>query len=112
MTGDAAALGRLVSILCENAVKYAPEGDDIAVRLRHGRKGILLTAENGVAAPLSQEALSHLFDRFYRVDESRSAGGGYGIGLSVARAIVEKHGGSLVAQQLQDGRRIRFSCRL
>lgn len=113
VTGDAAALNRLVSILCDNAVKYAPEGDAIAVALKRDRRGIALTAENGLAAPLSPEALSHLFDRFYRVDASRSkTSGGYGIGLSVARAIVEKHGGRIAAKQSGDGRRIKFICRL
>ncbi|MBR0368302.1 MAG: hypothetical protein IJH86_07935 [Clostridia bacterium] len=113
VTGDAAALNRLVSILCDNAVKYAPEGDTIAVALKRDRRGVALTAENGLAAPLSPEALSHLFDRFYRVDASRSkTSGGYGIGLSVARAIVEKHGGRIAAKQSGDGQRIKFICRL
>lgn len=113
VTGDAAALNRLVSILCDNAVKYAPEGDGIAIALQRDRRGIALTAENGLAAPLDPEALSHLFDRFYRVDASRSkASGGYGIGLSVARAIAEKHGGRIAAKQSEDGDRIKFICRL
>ncbi len=113
VTGDAAALHRLVSILCDNAVKYAPEGDAIAVTLKRDRRGVALTTENGLAAPLSPEALTHLFDRFYRADESRSReSGGYGIGLSVARAIAEKHGGRLAARQSEDARRIRFTCRL
>ena len=113
VTGDAAALNRLVSILCDNAMKYAPEGDTIAVALKRDRRGVALTAENGLAAPLSPEALSHLFDRFYRVDASRSkTSGGYGIGLSVARAIVEKHGGRIAAKQSGDGQRIKFTCRL
>lgn len=113
VTGDAAALHRLVSILCDNAVKYAPEGDAIAVALKRDRRGVALTTENGLAAPIGPEALAHLFDRFYRVDESRSKlSGGYGIGLSVARAIAEKHGGRLTVRQSDDGRRLRFTCRL
>ena len=112
VTGDAAMLGRLVSILCDNAVKYAPEGDTIAVNLRRSRRGVTLTTENGVKSPMSDETLRHLFDRFYRADASRSReSGGFGIGLSVARAIVEKHGGTLRVAQTS-GDRVVFTCQL
>ena len=112
MTGDGAMLGRLVSILCDNAVKYAPEGDTIAVILARSRKGIMLITDNAVQQPMSDETLRHLFDRFYRADASRSReSGGYGIGLSVARAIAEKHGGSIRVRQTPDGR-VRFECML
>jgi signal transduction histidine kinase len=110
MTGDGAMLGRLVSILCDNAVKYAPEGDTIAVILARSRKGIMLITDNAVLQPMSDETLRHLFDRFYRADASRSReSGGYGIGLSVARAIAEKHGGSIRVRQTPEGR-VRFEC--
>ena len=112
MTGDGAMLGRLVSILCDNAVKYAPEGDTIAVILARSRKGIMLITDNAVQQPMSDEILRHLFDRFYRADASRSReSGGYGIGLSVARAIAEKHGGSIRVRQTPEGR-VRFECML
>ena len=92
---------------------FPDTGDAIAVALKRDRRGVALTTENGLAAPMGPEALAHLFDRFYRVDESRSKlSGGYGIGLSVARAIAEKHGGRLTVRQSDDGRRIRFTCRL
>ena len=56
--------------------------------------------------PLSENALSHLFDRFYRGDESRSKeeNSGFGIGLSIARAITEKHGGTISAKINENGR--------
>ena len=58
--------------------------------------------------PLSKEAQSHLFDRFYRPDASRSrASGGYGIGLSMVKAIVEKHGGQIKVET-DEGNHIRF----
>lgn len=106
--GDRNALGRLVRQLCDNAVKYAPEGDEIRLRLvREGRE-LRLTEENGLAEPLSEENLSHLFDRFYRPDASRSReSGGYGIGLSMVRAIAEKHDGRIRAELTGNGR-IRF----
>ena len=112
-TGDGAALQRLASILCDNAVKYAPEGDTIRVALRRGKRGMTLSVENGLKQPMSQEQLSRLFERFYRTDESRNReSGGYGIGLSVARAIAEKHGGSIQARQTDGGKTIVFTCRL
>ena len=113
IAGDGAALQRLASILCDNAVKYAPEGDTIHVRLKQDKRGIAFSVENGLKQPLSQDQIAHLFDRFYRTDESRNReSGGYGIGLSVAKAIVEKHRGTIRAVQSKDGQRIRFVCRL
>ncbi len=110
--GDRNALSRLVRQLCDNAVKYAPEGDTIRIRLcREGRE-ICLTEENSLASPLTDEALSHLFDRFYRPDASRSReSGGYGIGLSMVRSIAEKHGGRIRAERAGSDK-IRFVCQL
>ena len=111
LSGDEAMLKRLVSILCDNAVKYAPEGDEIRVTLRRAGKGVMLSTENGLAKPMDDETLRHLFDRFYRADASRSKeSGGHGIGLSVALAIAEKHGGTLRAERRDD--RIAFVCAL
>ena len=110
--GNAAMLQRLVSVLCDNAVKYAPEGDEISVALKDDGKRVFLRTENGLKVPMAQETLDHLFDRFYRADASRSKeSGGYGIGLSVARAIVEKHGGTIRVRQTESGR-LRFTAQL
>ena len=110
--GDRNALGRLVRQLCDNAVKYAPEGDTIRIRLCREGRDIRLTEENSLASPLTDEALSHLFDRFYRPDASRSReSGGYGIGLSMVRSIAEKHGGRIRAERAGSDK-IRFVCQL
>lgn len=63
--------------------------------------------------PLSEDALTHLFDRFYRADESRSKeeNSGFGIGLSVARAITEKHNGTIKAK-ITDDERLQITCAL
>ena len=91
--GDRAACRRMVSVLCDNAVKYAPTGDEIHLGLGREGRSVRLTVENGVENPLEEETLRHLFDRFYRADPSRSRkNGGYGIGLSVARSIAHRHG--------------------
>lgn len=106
LCGDEAALRKLIGILCENAVKYAPEDTDIQISLRQNDKSIIFSTENSMKEPLSQEALSHLFDRFYRGDKSRSKEeySGFGIGLSIARAITEKHGGAIRAKIADNGR--------
>ncbi len=110
LPGNEKALSRLVSQLCDNAVKYAPQGDVIRLSLSREKHGIRLMTENGLTAPLSQENIAHLFDRFYRPDVSRSReSGGYGIGLSMIRAIAEKHEGKARAELTGAGR-LRLIC--
>ena len=110
LTGDRDALKRLISQLCENAVKYAPEEDTIELSLNQEGHTVRLVSENGLTEPLSPENLKHPFDRFYRPDLSRSReSGGYGIGLSMARAIMERHDGRIWAEQTDLGR-IRLVC--
>lgn len=91
-------LRQMLSILLENAVKYTPEGGDITVSMRRHKKTAVITVCNPAVAPVDEKALPHVFDRFYRTDESRnSQTGGHGIGLSVAKAIVDAHGGEIAA---------------
>ena len=103
--GDEALLHRLVGILMDNAVKYCDNGGEISVTLRRGRR-IVLTVENTYAAVGDLE-LSRLFDRFYRADKARKFTGGYGIGLSMAKAIVENHKGEITAYK-KDSSHIGF----
>jgi len=106
--GDRQALGRMVNQLCDNAIKYSPDGGLIRVSLKKCCREIRLTEENRLKEPLSKDALSHLFDRFYRPDASRSrASGGYGIGLSMVKAIVEKHDGQIKVETDEENH-IRF----
>ena len=110
LIGDRDALRRLVSQLCDNALKYSPEGDTIRLTARRTGRNICLAEENSLTEPLGEETLPRLFDRFYRPDASRSReSGGTGIGLSMIRAIAEKHGGRAAAELTKNGR-IRFSC--
>ena len=112
LRGDRASIQRLLSTLLDNAVKYAPAEGGILVRARAEGRHLLLTVANDVARPLTQEQCRQLFDRFYRADPSRNKGkqSGFGIGLAIAAAIVEKHGGSISAAM--EGGRLVFSCRL
>ena len=103
--GDEALLRRLVGILMDNAIKYCDYGGDIVVTL-HCNRHIVLTVENTYAA-VDELELNRLFDRFYRADKARTFKGGYGIGLSMAKAIVEKHKGEIIAYK-KDSTHIGF----
>ena len=103
--GDEALLRRLVGILMDNAIKYCDYGGDIVVTL-HCNRHIVLTVENTYAA-VDELELNRLFDRFYRADKARTFKGGYGIGLSMAKAIAEKHKGEIVAYK-KDATHIGF----
>ena len=93
VNGDPGRLRELVSVLLDNAVKYADAGGRVEVALRREhRKAIIEVSDNGPGIP--RDALPHVFDRFYRVDEARSReSGGTGLGLAIARHIVDAHGG-------------------
>lgn len=93
--GDEALLRSIVAILLDNAVKYCDVGGEISISL-HGGRHTVLTVENDYAAVDSID-LDRLFDRFYRVDKARTYTGGYGIGLSIARAAAERHRAELLA---------------
>ena len=99
MQGSTKEIEKLVSILVENALKYSAEGDRISVSLSREGKNIQLEVRNKASEPLSDEDLAHVFERFYRADKSRhSEAGGHGIGLSMAHAIVNAHGGKIRAR--------------
>lgn len=103
-TGDEKAIRQLLSILLDNALKYSTDSTPLKLGLERQGRTILLTVSNPVAQPMEQDKLSHLFDRFYRTDQSRSSEtGGYGLGLSIARSIVLSHKGKIRAES-PDGR--------
>ena len=92
--GSGGQLRRLTDILLDNAVKYAAEGTPIRLLLRQeGRCAALRVENRGETIPA--EKLRHIFDRFYRADESRSGGEGFGLGLAIAQSIAQSHGGSI-----------------
>ena len=103
--GDEALLYRLVGILMDNAIKYCDNGGEISVTLHRGRH-IVLSVENTYSA-VNETELHRLFDRFYRADKARKFTGGYGVGLSMAKAIVENHKGEITAYK-KDGTHIGF----
>jgi heavy metal sensor kinase len=104
---DEKAIRRLVLILADNALKHTPAGGLISVSLwiREG-ECVLEVADTG--SGIAAEDLPHIFDRFYRADPARSPGGGAGLGLAIARTIVEAHKGTIaVAATGERGTRFR-----
>ena len=100
--GEKDSIIQLMDILLENAIKYAPEDSDISVKLNKNRRYATLKVSN--KANVQKGDLSKVFDRFYRLDESRnSAIKGYGIGLSMAQLIAEKHKETIRAYSPEDG---------
>ena len=97
LCGDEKAITQLVSILLDNALKYSDEHGTISLKAHARGKNICIEVFN-TAESVDTSELGRLFDRFYRADKSRnSETGGYGIGLSIAKAVVEAHKGRISA---------------
>ena len=108
MKGDEKSIRGLITILLDNAVKYTDEKGHISVVLEKKKNRIYLSVFN-TTGYISQEQISHLFDRFYRTDASRnSQTGGYGLGLSIAAATVESHKGKIIAET-EDEKSLRIT---
>ena len=92
---DAEALRRALLILIDNAAKYTPAGGSVAIRLE-ARGGLAVASVSDTGIGIAKEDLAHIFDRFWRADKARSREqGGAGLGLSIAKWIVETHRGSI-----------------
>ncbi len=111
LVGDSLWLHQLITNLLHNAINYTPEGGDVTLSLtREGDQAVLKVWDTGPGIP--PEHLPHIFDRFYRVDSGRSRDqGGSGLGLNIARWVVESHGGTLTAASTP-GEGATFTARL
>lgn len=95
VTGCRTQLSQLVSILVDNAIRHGAHGREVLVALTQTRNTAVLSVVNA-GEPIPPEKMEQLFERFYRVDEARNGEDGhYGLGLAIARAIVETHGGKI-----------------
>jgi two-component system sensor histidine kinase MtrB len=102
--GDAHKLEQAMQNLAANALRHTPEGGRVTLRAEgHEEEARFTVRDTGPG--ISPEHLPHIFERFYKADVARSAASmsGSGLGLSIVRAIVERHGGSVTAANAPDG---------
>jgi signal transduction histidine kinase len=105
------SIRQLATIFLDNAVKYTGEGDEISVRLETDKNyAYIKIIDTGIGMP--REMKDKIFERFYRIDKARSKlTGGAGLGLSIAKAIADEHGGDITVESEQ-GKGSQFCVRL
>ncbi|MCC7105760.1 MAG: sulfatase-like hydrolase/transferase [Chloroflexi bacterium] len=108
---DRGRIGQVLRNVLRNALSHTPRGGHILVSVNEdGPDAVLRIRDSG--SGIAPEHLPHIFERFYRGDRSRSRqGGGYGLGLTIAREIVVAHGGTIVAES-ELGKGTTFTIRL
>jgi signal transduction histidine kinase len=106
--GDPDRLKQLALILIDNALKYTPAGGRVEVSLTHqGDRAMLRVADTGLG--IEPQDLPHVFERFYRADKARAReGGGAGLGLAIAKSIVDQHGATISVKS-EPGRGSEFT---
>lgn len=109
---DIDRIGQVLTNLLDNALRHTPPGGTVRLSCSRLDRWVQYTvADTGEG--IASEHLSHVFDRFYRVDTARDRNhGGSGIGLSIAKALVEAHGGGISVDSAGPGRGARFTVRL
>ena len=109
--GNTEQIMQVVMILLDNAIKYVDDKGIISVDLKKHHSNAVLSITN-TGTGISEENLDKIFDRFYRADKSRARkSGGYGLGLSIAKAIIEQHEGKISAKS-NLGKNTTFSIEL
>ena len=102
VSGDPMKLHDIVRNLVENAVNYSPDGAEVHLAAQIREDSFLISvADSGPGIP--PEDLTRVFERFYRVDKSRSRPGGTGLGLAIVKHLVELHGGEVTAANTPEG---------
>lgn len=107
VTADESRIAQVVENFATNAIKYTPAGGRVKVKIEAERGKTLFSIENE-ASPLSYEALTKVWEAFYRTDESRS-GEGTGLGLAIAKSIIELHGGKCWVRNTETGVEFGFA---
>ena len=110
ITADKQRIEQVIVNIISNAIKYTPEGGHIDLKVSSTKSNtvVLQITDNGIGIP--EDDLSHLFERFYRVEKSRSQdAGGTGLGLAIAKEIIEAHGGNIsISSKLNVGTSVRI----
>lgn len=100
MIGDPHRLEQAVQNLAANALRHTPPGGSVHLGAHREEGNVCITvSDTGVG--ITPEHLPHVFDRFYKADQSRSQAGGSGLGLSIVKAIIERHGGTVSVRSRQ-----------
>jgi CheY-like chemotaxis protein len=109
--GDPSRLQQAIGNLIANAIKFTPEGGRVSVRLgSDGESGLIEVTDTGRG--IAPSLLPHIFDRFRQGDRSTERQTGLGLGLSIARHLMEMHGGTVGASSAGEGRGATFEIRL
>ena len=112
MNGNQEHIHQLIDILLDNAQKYSSKSGNTIIGMISNNKGRCMISVSNDGTPLSDDEINLLFKRFYRVDKARTNTGSFGLGLSIAQAIVSEHNGKICAES-KDGKntfRIEFPC--
>ena len=100
--GDKEGINQLVGILVDNAIKYAYKDTTINISLYESKQKIFISVQNR-GENISSEDAEKIFERFYRIDKSRDREkGGYGLGLAIAKSIVDKYKGKITAESIDN----------
>ncbi|MEM7281419.1 MAG: ATP-binding protein [Pseudomonadota bacterium] len=102
LTGDPYRLRQVLAIVLDNAIRYSEENQEVSLTLTHENSQAKVSVRDR-GAKLNEQEVASVFDRFFRGDEAMSKSDGSGLGLPVARAIVEAHSGSISLRREEDG---------
>jgi heavy metal sensor kinase len=101
ITGDSERLGQVVTNLLTNAIQYNKPDGEVQVKLA-GQGGLAVLEISDSGRGITPADLPHIFERFYRADKSRTGNGNSGLGLSICKAIIEAHGGTIEASSVEN----------
>lgn len=102
ISGNKKSIKELINILLDNAIKYSPQNSKVVIKgMKKNNFAILKVEDQGIG--ISTNDQKHIFERFFRADKSRSGSTGYGLGLSIAKEIVDIHKGTIKVKSGKKG---------